>query len=112
MPYTGDIDMKIRNGFVSNSSSSSFVVQKKDLTPFQIEAIIDFNIVAEKMGWIESYEDENGDFVEGCGYKDDGAWAIKEDETIIMGETYIDNFSMRVFFDKLVIPRDVVKWTD
>jgi hypothetical protein len=31
--------MKIRNGFVSNSSSSSFVLNKSDLKPFQICAI-------------------------------------------------------------------------
>ncbi len=31
--------MKTRNGFVSNSSSSSFVLEKDGLTPSQIEKI-------------------------------------------------------------------------
>jgi hypothetical protein len=34
--------MKIRNGFVSNSSSSSFVICKQNLSKKQIEGIQDF----------------------------------------------------------------------
>ena len=34
--------MMRRVGFVSNSSSSSFVIKKKDLTSIQIQKIIDY----------------------------------------------------------------------
>ena len=46
--------MKIRNGFVSNSSSSSFVLDKSDMTPLQIAEFEDVIEQAEK-------EDGSGD---------------------------------------------------
>jgi hypothetical protein len=35
--------MKIRNGFVSNSSSSSFVVDVKNLTPLEINYLLEYD---------------------------------------------------------------------
>ena len=40
--------MLIRAGFVSNSSSSSFIINKSFLTPFQIEVIKDYKNLYEK----------------------------------------------------------------
>ena len=42
--------MKIRNGFVSNSSSSSFIINKENLTPNQIERIKNHIEVDVKQG--------------------------------------------------------------
>ena len=42
--------MKIRSGFVSNSSSSSFVILKSDMTEKQIELM---------KGWIKEYNDSD-----------------------------------------------------
>lgn len=42
--------MKTRNGFVSNSSSSTFIVAKAYLTEKQIQAILDFRFGKDKDG--------------------------------------------------------------
>ena len=64
-------EMKIRTGFVSNSSSSSFVVRKEHLKPDDIIAIYEHEKVAEK-----------------------DAWSITETSDEIHGFTVIDNFSI------------------
>jgi hypothetical protein len=93
--------MKIRNGFVSNSSSSSFVIPKDKLGDYEIHAIHDHINLAEK-------HDVCYDF--GCISYDD-AWSISEDDYYIMGSTHMDNFNMHKFLIKfLKIPRDLIKW--
>lgn len=42
--------MKKRYGFVSNSSSSSFIIEKKDLSDFQIYQIKLFREALKKVG--------------------------------------------------------------
>jgi hypothetical protein len=49
--------MKIRNGFVSNSSSSSFIIAKAYLTKDQVQAILDFH---KKMDENEVYFGDDG----------------------------------------------------
>ena len=48
--------MKIRNGFVSNSSSSSFIINKKCLTKEQIDQICNYKEVARVLGNYDSLE--------------------------------------------------------
>jgi len=67
--------MKIRSGFVSNSSSASFVINKADITKAQLYAI-------------------RGHQLCGLEYAESDAWNLKEDENTISGETIIDNFDM------------------
>jgi len=76
--------MKIRNGFVSNSSSASFVIDKTKLRPWQIEAIKD-HIHAGQVLKLATME-----------YADDmDAWEIGiETENTITLSTIIDNFNM------------------
>jgi hypothetical protein len=70
--------MKIRSGFVSNSSSSSFVLNKNRLTPEQIVKIKDHK---------------------NCGlpYADTDPWEIEEKEERIYLDTIMDNFDMEEF---------------
>lgn len=66
--------MKLRNGFVSNSSSASFVLLKKYLTKDQIKEILACN---------EKELKHDG------GY--DEFWHIKDEEDVITGITTMDN---------------------
>jgi len=84
--------MKIRHGFVSNSSSSSFVIKKELLTKLQLYAIRNHMKVAEEM-------------IEGFFVRDQDAWTITETDKIIRGYTSMDNFDMYELFDELLIPR-------
>ncbi len=93
--------MKIRNGFVSNSSSSSFVIPKDKLTDIQILSIYNHIEEAEKH---QVYYDFYGVY-------EDNAWSISENEFYITGYCSMDNFSMgRFLIDYLKIDRDIIKW--
>ena len=73
--------MKKRNGFVSNSSSSSFIIKKEDINQLQLERLLDHSIY-EKYGSI------------------DDAWIIDlgdENSKYIIGSTGMDNFDMSSF---------------
>ena len=97
--------MKIRNGFVSNSSSSSFIIRKRNLTERQIEQIythIDSAIeLAEK--------NHNFNF----GYCDaSDAWSIDEKEDTIFVSTTMDNFDMFEFLKAIEIDKNDITWKD
>jgi hypothetical protein len=93
--------MKIRNGFVSNSSSSSFVIPKDKLTFEQIEKIR--NHIDEANKHSEYYD---------FGYvHEDDAWYISESDFYINGNCHMDNFDMYTFLQEyLQIPREIIKW--
>jgi len=90
--------MKIRIGFVSNSSSSSFVLRKKYLTPEQIEKIKNHSAEGKKMG-MECW---------------DSPWDITEEEDIIRGYVSMNNFDMYDFLCRIGVleDRDIITWGD
>ena len=87
-----------RNGFVSNSSSCSFVIRKVALTRLQLIAIRHHGVVGR---WL------------GIDYPD-YAWMIDETISEIRGYTSMDNFDMREFLEAIgVVLEDVeMEWSE
>jgi hypothetical protein len=88
--------MKIRQGFVSNSSSSSFVIPMSALTPEQLGKIHNHIEEGKKLG------------MECCGKHD--AWHIKEASLSL--STNMDNFDMYGFLSKIGVDMDKVDRTE
>jgi hypothetical protein len=92
--------MKYRMDFITNSSSSSFTIQRKNLTANQIEAIRLHGI----LGALLDQELETDTEIEF------DAWDIGVDGDSIHGFTIVDNFNMGLFFDKIGVDRRHVEW--
>lgn len=86
--------MKIRQGYVSNSSSSSFVLKRDDITSLQLTLIEHHSEVGEWLG------------IEYAEY----SWRIKVGPAAVEGYTSMDNFRMREFFDAIGVDNEKVEW--
>jgi len=91
--------VKTRNGFVSNSSSSSFVIRKEHLTKKQIEKIINHTYHAKQM---------SGSSEEYSRYGWYEQWRIDDREDVIYGYTSMDNFNMYNFLEDIGVDMDKV----
>jgi len=99
--------MKIRSGFVSNSSSASFLIPISCLTIFQRLAIKCYPEMAKII------EREKGESIFGWTEDPDSpSWLIKEDDYNIKGLTYMDNFDMSTFLDIIGVPRNKIQYSD
>jgi len=87
---------KVRTSFVTNSSSSSFILQKKNLTKSQIEKVM-------LHGEYCRMRKLNGQFYCDAGYD----WTVDNCTDVITGHTFMDNFDMGEFFTMIGIdPQD------
>lgn len=84
--------MKTRTGFVSNSSSSSFVLDKDFLSSVQIDQIKRHTELAKDFG---------------IDYWDDG-WTVEEREHVILLDTWMDNFDMSEFLERIKVPKKAI----
>ena len=98
--------MKIRKGFVSNSSSSSFVVFKDALTKQQKDMIYDYQ---EYVKFFNTIDEKT---IELFDYCIDSPWRIVEYDDFIFGETSMDNFSMMDYLDYIKIENKYVDWNE
>lgn len=90
--------MKIRKGFVSNSSSSSFIIKKYYLSEYQINMIRDYEYFVKSPEFRKLEEGHYSDNDEFDRW-DDFNWIIEEDDEYILGHTYMDNFYIEEYFD-------------
>ena len=88
--------MKLRIGFVTNSSSSSFTIAKSDLTDEQIEKIKNYFEAAKRVGM--------NDF--------DDLWDIDETNFNINGFTCMNNGDMLKFLRLIGVDRDNIEWEE
>jgi len=98
--------MKKREGFVSNSSSSSFIIKKVNLTEFQIEQIHTHIDSAIKLA-TDNHEFNNFEYCE-----DDDAWSVDEREETIFVSTNMDNFDMYEFLKAIGVDKNDMIWRD
>ncbi len=88
--------MKVRNDFVTNSSSSSFIISKRCLDDDQIEAIRKHGKLGEILNmW--------------CA---DEPWNILENDNYISGWTGMDNFNMGDFLQTIGVADRNVNWSE
>lgn len=93
--------MKIRQGFVSNSSSSSFLIARSRLTDEQVDMIKRHVEVAIARGWAwptdrRARQDEEWP---PCGWAH--PWAVVSSEHEVRGHTSMSNFDMEEFLIRI-----------
>ena len=81
--------MKNRQGFVSNSSSSSFVVNKHYISGYQMDKIKEHAEVAGN-----------------------DAWDIEDKGNVLRLSTFMDNFSMRSYLEEIGVNEKAFKYED
>lgn len=95
--------MKIRTSFVSNSSSSSFIINRQLINNAQEEMIRNHCYYADKF-----LNEEHGLYF---GSVDD-AWYVDIKEKTIRVSTHMDNFDMYEFLKHIEVPEEAIKWED
>ena len=83
--------MKIRKSFVTNSSSSSFVINLSELTPYTTEDIKNPKLVEDQL--IPTCDMTREEYMEEAD-----RWDIREEDGKLYGYTTMDNFDYSQLF--------------
>lgn len=88
--------MKVRLDFVTNSSSSSFLICKRNLTKEQLAAVRNHSKLGEYLDL--DYAEER--------------WRIEENDNYITGCTGMDNYDISELFGIVGINDNAVHWSE
>lgn len=83
--------MKIRKSFITNSSSSSFVIDLSELTPYTIEVFKNPKLVEDQL--IPTCDMTREEYMEEAD-----RWDIREEDGKLYGYTTMDNFDYSQLF--------------
>ena len=107
--------MKIRSGFVSNSSSSSFILISHGVPKKILDMMRNHSVACEK--WIDDNDLQKENSIYGginnerYGWFED-SWDVLESEHFIRFSASMDNFDLLIFAEDIGVPSDNIYVTE